>query len=361
MSARKINFAELRAQLSFASVLAHYNVEGKEKGEDQWQGYCPLPSHVHKGGGGKPRSPSFSVNFTRGIYNCFGCGTKGNVLEFVIRMEGFDPDNGEQFRQGAIRAEDLFLGSTAVTAPRKVVPSPPKAPAPPKSASAKEDPELPVVVNAPLDFTLQGLDLAHQYLRDRGFTDKTSELFGLGYCSRGLMKGRIAIPLHDTDGRLIGYAGRIINDELIDDDNPKYRFPGDRIRNGTKYVFRKSAFLYNGSAIDRPGLRKRIDLVLVEGFPSVWWLTQHGITNVVAVMGSSLSEEQAAIITAQLDSEDRVWLMPDGDAAGERLADSALRLLAPHCFVRWVRLAEGQQPTDFSGDELADMYDSLRA
>jgi DNA primase len=357
MCAHRIDFKELRARLSFPAVLAHYQVEGKAKGGEQWQGYCPLPSHVHNGEGGKPRSPSFSVNFTRGIYNCFGCGSKGNVLEFVIRMEGFDPDHGEQFRQGALRAEAQFIGNGAHDGARKVGTSQPKASASPRIVPAKEEPELPIEVNAPLDFALQGLDSAHPYLAGRGLTAETITMFGLGYCNRGLMKGRVAIPLHNTEGQLIGYAGRLIDDALVNEANPKYRFPGDRVRDGKQFVFRKSAFLYNGNAIDRPSLtRRHIDLVLVEGFPSVWWLTQHGVTNVVATMGSSISEEQVAILAAQLSEEDRVWILPDGDAAGERLATDALRRLAPHCWVRLVQLSAGQQPTDLSKDELDTLF-----
>ena len=76
-----------------------------------------------------------------------------------------------------------------------------------------------------LNFELQGLDPSHAYLKERGFTTETIAYFGLGYCSRGLMQGRIAIPLHDEHGLLVGYAGRLVDDREIDEDNPKYRFP----------------------------------------------------------------------------------------------------------------------------------------
>lgn len=357
MLSRKIDFAELRSRLSFANVLVHYRVQGKEKGKDQWQGYCPLPSHVHKGDGGKPRSPSFSVNTTRGIYNCFGCGGKGNVLEFVTRMEGFDPENGDELRKGALRAEEIFVGNVdkpqqELSTAKVLTPAPSEAPA------EKED-ALPVAVNAPLDFVLQGLDATHSYLGDRGFSVETIAMFGLGYCNRGLMKGRIAIPLHNTLGELIGYAGRIIDDALIDDDNPKYRFPGERVRDGTRHVFRKSAFLYNGCAIERPSLTQRnVDVVIVEGFPSVWWLTQHGITNVVATMGSSISDEQVEILVALLEDDARIWIVPDGDAAGERLATEALKRLAFHFFVRLMELPKGTQPTDLDEDQIDVIFAS---
>ena len=77
-----VNFKELRTKLSFEQVLAHYRVEVRKKG-DQHHGYCPLPKH-----NGKRNSPSFSANLKRSIFQCFGCGAKGNVLEFAAMMEG---------------------------------------------------------------------------------------------------------------------------------------------------------------------------------------------------------------------------------------------------------------------------------
>ena len=81
-----VNYKSLRAELSFIEILHHYGVELKERGE-QWQGFCPLPTHE-----GKRRSPSFSANVGKGIWQCFGCGAKGNVIEFAARMEGLNPD-----------------------------------------------------------------------------------------------------------------------------------------------------------------------------------------------------------------------------------------------------------------------------
>ena len=356
MPTRKIDFAQLRAQLSFATVLAHYQVQGKEKGGEQWQGYCSLPSHVNKGDGGKPRSPSFSVNFARGIYNCFGCGGKGNVLEFVVRMEGFDPENGEELRQGALRAQDLFLGG----APRSGRPelSTSKVPTAPPAPKEPLKEELPFIANAPLDFTLQGLDPEHPYLAARGFTPETARHFGLGFASRGLMKDRIAIPLQNREGQLVGYAGRLVDDDLVGEDNPKYRFPGDREKAGTKFVFRKSELLYHPDELR--GVRCKY-LFLVEGFPSVWWFWQHRIRPVVAVMGSSISVHQAELICELTADDARIVLIPDGDAAGERLARSALELLAPHRFVRWCSLGYDEQPTDLNGEELTAMTKRLLA
>ena len=344
MPTKKIDFAAIRAQLSFEAVLMHYNVDGKAKGEEQWQGYCPLPSHVHKGESGKPRSPSFSVNLSRGIFQCFGCGTKGNVLEFVVRMEGFNPEIGEQFRQGAIRAQELFLGNTVAVGRAQV--SAAKLTTPPEEEMARPDD----VVNAPLDFSLQGLDGNHPYLKARGFTDKTIAHFGLGFAQRGLMKDRIAIPLKDPNGQLVGYAGRLVDDSAINEDNPKYRFPGNRERDGKQFVFKKSELLYHPD--DLRGSRSKY-LLVVEGFPSVWWLWQHDVRPVVAVMGASISERQAELVCALTTVNARILIIADGDLAGARLAAAAISLFAEHRFVRVLNLQGGLQPTDFDSDALA--------
>jgi DNA primase len=203
-------------------------------------------------------------------------------------------------------------------------------------------------VNAPLDFELQRLDYCHPYLRTRGFTEEIIKTFGLGYCQRGLMKGRIAIPLHDAEGALIGYAGRIVDEEAVNKDTPRYLFPGSRERNGTRHVFRKSAFLYNGFRV--PTTLSQV--VVVESFTGVWWLTQVGITNAVALMGVSCSETQAGLLRDLVPEDGSIWIFPDGDKAGERMAEETLVMLAPYRFVRWAKLEEGQQPTDVGKEDL---------
>src|SRR6185437_11124162 len=89
-----------------------------------------------------------------------------------------------------------------------------------KPKSVKTDPELATIVNAPLDFELKGLDATHPYLLGRGFTPETIQRFGIGYCSRGLLRTRIAIPLHDAGGTLVGYGGRVVDDTTISEGNP---------------------------------------------------------------------------------------------------------------------------------------------
>jgi DNA primase len=328
-----IDFKELRKQLDFREVLRHYGAESKTTG-DQHHGFCPLPSHQ-----GKRNSPSFSANIKRGIFHCFGCGEKGNVLDFAVLMERGNPENGEDVRRVASTLKERFLGGS----------EPPKK----QKSDEEEDAGDNAVVNAPLDFELKGIDPNHPYLPDRGFTPETIAYFGLGYCSRGLLGNRIVIPLHNSQGRLVGYAGRVTDDESINEENPKYKFPGRRKRKEVVHEFRKSLLLYNAHRIAEPA----DDLVVVEGFASVWWLWQAGIANVVASMGAACSEEQANMIVSLVSPSGRVWVFTDGDSAGVRCAESILVQVSPHRFTRWVEMETGKQPTEFSPSELKELFE----
>jgi DNA primase len=74
--------------------------------------------------------------------------------------------------------------------------------------------------------------------------------------------------------------------------------------------------------------------------------------NVVALMGASCSETQAGLLRDLIPQDGSIWLFPDGDKAGERMAEETLAMLAPHRFMRWVKLDEGQQPTAVGKEEL---------
>jgi DNA primase len=340
--AQWINFKELREKLNFPRVLDEYNVQLNAKG-DQAIGFCPLTTHK-----GEKRSQSFSVNLTRGIFQCFGCKAKGNVLDFACQMEGFDLNDKADFRKAALRVSERF-GITASQSKKES-----ETPKPPGAAQPKEEKKTGPTrqVNAPLDFTLKGLDRKHLSLLNRGLTQKTIEDFGLGYCGRGLMKGRVAIPLHNQKGEFIGYAGRLIDDSAITDEQPKYKFPGERKRDEVVYEFKKTLFVYNGHRVQGPAG----NLIVVEGFPAVWWLSQAGYSHVVGLMGSSCSDEQADIIKNLVSPGGRLWFFPDGDPAGEHCAIDLLTKLSPFRFVRWIKLESGRQPTDCGPQELATLF-----
>jgi DNA primase len=325
-----INFKELRARLKFEDVLRHYKVEVRRKGE-QHQGPCPLPGHT-----GSKVAPMFSANLARGIFQCFGCKAKGNILEFSALMEKANIEDGDALRKVAVGLQDRFLPEGASTRKREPTLA---APATPKT--------LPVLVNEPLDFALKDLAAGHPWFEECGFSVDTVKHFGLGYCSRGFLADRIAIPLHDHSGRLIGYAGRTMDESWISRENPLYLFPAKRERQGRVLDFQRSAFLYNGHRIQAPC----DDLVVVSEFHSAWWLHQCGF-QAVALMGFECSAEQAKSLVSLVSPSGRLWLMPDGGKDGERLAHALLHGLSPHRFVRWVKLDDGIQPVRLALEKL---------
>jgi len=361
-----IDFRLLKERLSFEEVLQHYKIDLKRKNGSsgsQLHGFCPLPGH-----NGQKKSPSFSVNLERKCFQCFGCHAKGNHLDLAVLMEGKSPYDRNHLREIARMLAETFgieCGKPAENnggGDERKQPPPPSKPARPQSKrnskpeaheNAGQAPTRPAtIINAPLDFELKGLDPDHPYLKERGFTAETIMHFGLGFCNRGLMAGRVVIPLRDQHGKLIGYAGRFTRDDQVSEKVPKYLFPSNRERKGEILEFRKSHFLYDGHAIKEP-VR---DLVIVEGFPSVWWLWQCGFANVVALMGSSCSPDQATLVLNAVSVSGRVWLMPDAGDAGERCAETVLRQIAPNRFTRWVKLDEGQ-PTDRTPDELVKLLE----
>jgi DNA primase len=333
-----VNFRELREKLDFREVLAYYGIEVNAKNHVQHHSICPLPGHE-----GRQRTPSFSANLDKKIWRCFRCGAQGNILDFACLMERMDPAKPADLRHIALQLGNRF----------GIISEKPKAGASEPKKKAGQNLPGPAVTNAPLDFELKGLDPQHPYLAKRGFTPETISHFGLGYCARGLMQGRIAIPLRNPAGQLIGYAGRVVDDAQITDENPKYRFPAPREHEGKRFEFSKSLFLYNGHGIAAPV----DDLVVVEGFASVWWLHQHGHPNVVGLMGANASPEQAALIVGMVPRRSRVWILADGNQAGRYCAEGLFRLIAPYRFIRWIELKDGRKPTSCSGEELRSLLE----
>src|SRR3984893_1876853 len=328
-----IDIEELKQRLDFSEVLRHYGVELKLKG-DQHHGFCPLPLHK-----GKKNSASFSANVKRGIWQCFGWGQHGNPLDFAILMENGNPKKGKDVQLIAMKLTEQFLFGFGI-------------PHEEAQSLATESGQKKVLTNVPLDFELKDLDARHPYLFRRGLKAETIERFGLGYCSRGLLRDRIAIPIHDENGQLVGYAGRVVDDKEISEENPKYKFPGKRKRDGVTYEFKKSLLLYNAHRFKAPV----DDLAVVQGFTSVWWLTQAGISDVVGTMGASCSFEQGKRITSLISPQGRLWIFVDGDEAGERCAVELFRRVAPERSVRWIRPTEGMQPTDYSAKLLLKRF-----
>lgn len=167
--------------------------------------------------------------------------------------------------------------------------------------------------NKPLTFELKGVDAAHGYLRERRITQQTAEVFGAGFFSgKGSMSGRVVIPIHNSKGELVAYAGR-----AIDGSEPRYKLPAG---------FQKSLELFN---VHR--LQDSREVVLVEGFFGCMNLYQAGFP-AAALMGSSLSEQQEQMLVERFQV---AVLLLDADEAGERATDDCLLRLGRGWRRRW--------------------------
>ena len=114
-------------------------------------------------------------------------------MEFAALMSGIDMKDGTAFRKVAVELQTQLCLRSPVT---------------PLGNSGSSMRTESKATNAPLDFALKDLNVEHPYLLGRGFTKETIAYFGVGFCSRGMLKNRVAIPLHSSAGELIGYSGR---------------------------------------------------------------------------------------------------------------------------------------------------------
>jgi DNA primase len=325
-----VNFAEIRDKVSLEDVLfRYYRIETLTRDGTKAIGPCP----VH--GGDSPRA--FHAALERNIWHCFSrCRGGGNQLDFVARKEGIS------IREAALRLQAHFLGPDPPPPPA----APPARAAPAPAAERPPEPKAPVepAVNPPLDLHLELLHDHPHLMSERRLALATCEAFDVGYCRRGMLRGMIAVPIHDADGHLVAYAGR--------------RLKPDEIRTHGKYKlpkgFRKELVLFNYHRAK--GLAAEQGLVLVEGFFSVFKLHETGIHNAVAAMGCEVSEHQLELLATAKD----VVVLFDGDEAGRAGALAVLDALASRIPVRIAHLPDGLQPDALSPRALRWLVNGLQ-
>jgi hypothetical protein len=310
MNGAWIDFRQLKQHATIEQVLKHYGRTLRSMG-GELRGPCPLPTHTSR-----DSDHSFSVNRDRNLWCCqsLSCMAArdgqlgGTVLDLVAIMEQCS------IREAGLRLHDWF-GQVDATANNPAMPS-----------DSQRD--------RPLRFRLHGIDHVHSYLKARGISPSTARAFGIGfYGGPGLHHGRVVIPIHDDRHELLAYAGRAVNGE-----EPKYRFPSG---------FHKSQVLFNLSrARQRAGDRP---VIVVEGFFDAAKVYQAGHDNVVALMGSTLSDAHARLLQKHCAG---VLLMLDGDDAGRRATALIRDRLANTIDVAAVTLLGGTQPDQLAPGEI---------
>jgi DNA primase len=336
---------EIHARVEIGNFIGTY-VSLRKRGNDL-VGLCPF--HAEK-------TPSFHVHPDRGFFKCFGCGTGGDVITFVQKVEsvGF----GEAVR---------ILASKAGIA---------LEPESPYVARARSEREAIYEANriAAAFFAgalrSEGGEAARDYCRRRGFSTETVERFTLGYApdswgalvaelrrndvdlglaaKAGLVKrgqhdyydfyrDRLIVPTYATTGEVIAFGGRALGEG-----EPKY------LNTTTTPVYTKGQHLFALNVARRAAQSDRT-LVVVEGYLDCIALHQAGFDNVVAALGTSFTPEQAGELRKYADY---VFLCFDGDTAGSAAATKAVDVASKTIehtgsSVRVVLLPEGEDPDSF--------------
>jgi len=306
---------EIKDRLDIVEVIQS-SVPLKKAGRN-YKGLCPF--HAEK-------TPSFVVFPDTGTWHCFGaCGTGGDVFSFIMKQENLD-----------------FGEALQILARRAGVELEPRSP---QVAEAEKRLDLLRQINQAaatyfhhLLFNSDEAARARAYLEKRGLNRQTIDGFQVGYCldlwdgllryltSKGYapadlhdvgliieredgsgyydrFRGRVIFPIRDHRGRVLGFGGRILGDGV-----PKY------LNSPQTPLFDKSSVLF-GLDQAKPGIRTAGEAVIVEGYMDVLMAHQHGITNVVAQMGTALTEAQLRLLKRHTQ---QFVLALDSDVAGDQ-------------------------------------------
>ncbi len=288
-----------------------------KKAGRSYSGLCPFHSE---------KTPSFSVDADRRTFHCFGCGEKGDCFDWLMKLDGVD--KGEALKTLAERAGIELTGGR-----------PPAEREREKRLLAAHD-TAHFYFRQALRGTPKG-KAAAEYVANRGIDEKAIEQFGVSYApdlpdgllaylrkkghsdeeiiasglvvqtERGIFdrfRDRLIVPIRDARGRIIAFGGRAMRD----DQRGKY------INSPQTLLFNKSGTLYALDAA-KAEARRQSEAVIVEGYFDAIACHQAGLSNVVACMGTALTEEQYRSLEAM--NLDRVVVLFDGDVAGERSAE----------------------------------------
>jgi DNA primase len=319
MATEWVSFSEIKAAVTLEMVFARYGIALRRVNKSSLRGKCSLPTH-----GSDDSKTSFGAQIEKNAWACQsqscvsarGGRRGGNVLDFVAVMESCS------IRDAALKLQDWFLSDGAK----------PALPVP--SQRLAEEGEYDGA-NKPLAFALGGVYSAHPWLEGRGITKETAGAFGVGFFpGKGLMTGRVVIPIHNKTGELVAYAGRALDDET----EPRYLLPAG---------FNKTQEVYNLHRATRGDASRGV--VVVEGFFDTLKVHQAGFSAVVALMGSSLSDTQAELIATNFR---RAIVMLDSDTAGYEALPGVVARLAGVVDVRIAAIPDGCQPDALSAHEI---------
>ena len=337
--------ATLKEKVNIVDVAASY-VSLEKRGANYWA-CCPF--HHEK-------TPSFSINEPDQFYHCFGCGESGDVIKFVKEMENVD-----------------FMDAVKLLAERAKLPIPQTNYDSQKTVESKRKRDTILkIMNDTAHFYLDNLNSGKadehiEYILKRQIPSNIVRTFGLGaslnfndlpaylikkgYDRQDLLDSGV---INSVDGRLVDSQGGRLIFPIINAMGEVIAFGGRALKkvNFGKYkntkdtpVFNKSKTLYNINLLKKLKTTQTIrEVIMVEGYMDTISLYQAGFKNVVASMGTSLTQDQARLIKRYTDT---VLISYDGDAAGQSANLRGLEILKNEGLnVKVVPLVDNLDPDD---------------
>lgn len=337
---------QIQNRMDIMEVVGDF-VSLKKKGQNYWA-CCPFHNE---------KTPSFSINPTKGIFKCFGCGKGGDSLTFVMELENYTYPEALQYL-----AKKYNIEIEEDTRPTDQ-----------QLLEQNERESLLVLHEFAKNYFIdllhnhsEGQTIGLTYFKERGFRTQTIEGFELGYSlaewdsfsKKALDQGfsqdileksglsiqtdkgglidrfreRIIFPIHNVSGKVIGFGGRILkNDKKL----AKY------VNSPETPIYHKSHVLY-GLWQAKKKIREQDNCYLVEGYTDVTALHQADIQNVIASSGTSLTIEQIRLIHRFTEN---VSILYDGDMAGIKASLRGIDLLLEEGLnVKIVSFPEGEDP-----------------
>lgn len=303
---------EVKQRTDIVEVVSQYTT--LKKAGRTFRALCPFHSEKH---------PSFFVYPEQQSWHCFGaCNTGGDVFSFIMKKEGIDfgealrllaqkagvtiPSRFEQ-DTGKDERERLYQVNEAAAQyfHNLLLNSPVGERA--KEYFASRGFSLKTITDFQLGFSQDSWEALKQYLMERGYAESELLTAGLvieaeGGKTHDRFRNRLMFPIHDIRGRVVGFGARVLDDSL-----PKY------VNSPQTLIFDKSSCLY-GINLAAAAIRQQNLVVIVEGYMDVITAHQNGFNNVVASMGTSVTEKQVGILKRLTKN---MALALDADAAGE--------------------------------------------
>jgi len=323
---REEDIAEVREKAKIDEVVADY-VTLRPAGGGSLKGLCPF--HDEK-------SPSFNVNPQRQFWHCFGCQEGGDVISFLMKIDGLG------FSEVVERLADKY----AVTLRREDGDGRDDRPRGPQRQRLVEAHRLAQEFYADALGTSDAV-VARTFLGERGFDQAAAELFGVGFAPRdgesllrhlrqkgftdeetvaaGLVaigrssydrfRGRLMWPIRDSSGDTIGFGAR----RIFDDDRIEAKY----LNTPETSLYKKSQVLY-GIDLARRDIARSMKAVVVEGYTDVMACHLSGVPTAVATCGTAFGDDHARVLRRFLNDHEEfrgeVIFTFDGDAAGQKAA-----------------------------------------